>query len=107
MNIPTATAIGPLCLRASALDPINRTLSRDTTRLQLVAGVGVMRTLTTPRHAELRLRQLAYLSGFITGAYLERFWAPLPDRVVDNNIVSRALKTTLVCGLHLTTLFTS
>ncbi len=54
---------------------------------------------TPQRHAELRLGQLAYLSGFITGVYSEGFWAPLPDRVVDNNSVSRALKTTLVCGL--------
>jgi hypothetical protein len=46
-----------------------------------------------PKYAS---RQLAYLSGFITGAYLEMFWALLPDPVVDNNSVSRALKTTLV-----------
>jgi hypothetical protein len=92
----SSSAIGPLACALRRRNPINCTLSRDTTRLQLVASVGVMRTLTPPRHAESRLRQLAYLSSFITGAYLEKFWAPLPDRVVDNNIVSRAFKTTLV-----------
>jgi hypothetical protein len=67
---------------ASGKSP-NRTTSRDTTRLQLVA---VCRSdwddaYTPQSHEELRLRQPAYLSSFITGADL-RGSGPLSDRAL-------------------------
>lgn len=56
----------------------------------------MMDAYTPPRHAEIRLKTACISVWFYHGAYLEMFWALLPDPVVDNNRVSRVLKTTLV-----------
>lgn len=93
-----------LLSRASRLgNRPNRSPSRDTTRLELVA---VCRSdlddaYTPPRHAELRLRQPAYQSTFYHGRSLARFWPHCQIGALTTGKRVSCIQATLGCGLQL------